>query len=257
MAADNKDPRLYYELDVRYEAAGAAPQKRLGLLEKNHGVIAGHDDALGREIGLLVQTGRFDRALELLRGHHFHVWEGGGGIYGSWVEANLQRGPRFLDAKKYSEALQDFETARTYPPNLEVAPPSRGAGSAKTFYLMAVANEGLGRNSEAAAFYAKAAGFDGGWSEQSYFKGLALARIGKGAEASSTFEGLVGFARQKLGSSPSLDFFEKFGEGQSAMAHEAWYHFLAGLGLRGLKRERDAVDELKKALALSGVRHLR
>ena len=251
VAADPKDPRLYCELDVLYEAAGADPQKRLALLEKNHATIAAHDDALGREIGLLVQTGRFDRALELLRGHHFHVWEGGGGIYGSWVEANVQRGRKFLDAKKYPEALKDFEAARTYPANLEVAPPSRGAGSAKIFWLVAVADEGLGKKSEAAAFYAKAAGLAGGWSEQSYFRGLALARLGQADEAIAVFDGLLRFAREKLGSSPSMDFFEKFGERQSARAHEAQYHTLAGLGLRGLKRDAEAAVEFNKALALN------
>jgi len=251
VAADPKDPRLYYELDVLYEAAGADPQKRLGILEKNHAVIAGHDDALGREIGLLVQAGRFDRALELLRGHHFHVWEGGGGIYGSWVEANVQRGRSFLDAKKYSEALKDFEAAGTYPANLEVSPPSRGSGSAKIFCLIAAADEGLGRKTEAAANYAKAAGLPGGWSEQSYFRGLALARLGRADEAASVFDGLLRFAREKLGSSPSTDFFEKFGERQSAKAHDAQNHVLAGLGLRGLKRDAEAAVEFKKALALN------
>ena len=251
LAADPKDPRLYYERDVLYEAAGADPQKRLGLLERNHAAIAGHDDALGREIGLLVQTGRSDGALELLRGHHFHVWEGGGGIYGSWVEANVQRGRSFLDAKKYPEALKDFEAAQTYPANLEVAPPSRGSGSAKIFCLIAAADEGLGRKTEAAANYAKAAGLPGGWSEQSYFRGLALARLGRADEAASVFDGLLRFAREKLGSSPSTDFFEKFGERQSAKAHDAQNHVLAGLGLRGLKRDAEAAVEFKKALALS------
>ena len=251
LAADPKDPRFYYELDVLYEAAGADPQKRLGLLEKNHSAIAGHDDALGREIGLCVQTGRFDRALDLLRGHHFHVWEGGGGIYGSWVEANVQRGRKFLDAKKYPEALKDFEAAQTYPANLEVASPSRGAGSARILYLIAAADEGLGRKNEADAFYAKAAGLRGGWSEQSYFRGLALARLGKAGEAIAVFDGLLQFAREKLDSSPSMDFFEKFGEKQSTRAHEAQYHLLAGLGLRGLKRDAEAAVEFKKALTLN------
>jgi tetratricopeptide (TPR) repeat protein len=250
VAVNRWDPRLFYELDVLYEVSGVDPTRRLALLGKNHDTVAKLDDALGREIGLLVQTGRFDRALELLRGHHFHVWEGGGGIYGLWVEANLQRGRRFLDAKKYGEALKDFDAAQAYPANLEVAPPSRKAGSAKTFYLAAVANEGLGRKTEAASFFEKAARLQAGWSEQSYFKGLALARVGKESEATTIFEGLVAFARERLGTSPSLDFFEKFGEKQSARVHEAQHHFLAGLGLRGLRRDREAAEELKKALAL-------
>jgi hypothetical protein len=48
-----------------------------------------------------------------------------------------------------------------------------------------------------------------------------------------------------------MDFFEKFGEGQSAKAHEAQYHFLAGLGLKGLEKDSEAAEEFIKALALS------
>jgi tetratricopeptide (TPR) repeat protein len=251
VAADKQDSRLYYELDVLYEASGADPQKRLALLEKNHDAVAHRDDALGREIGLLIQTGRFNRALDLLHGHHFHVWEGGGEIYGLWAEANLLRGRLFLDEKKYGDALKDFEAAQTYPVNLEVAPPSRGVGSAKTFYLIAVANEFSGKKRESLSFYEKASNLQTGWSEQSYFKGLALAKLGKESEAAGVFEGLVRFAREKLRSSPSMDFFEKFGERQSAKGHEAQYHFLAGLGLRGMKRDREAADEFKQALALN------
>ncbi len=73
-----------------HEAAGADPAKRLALLEKNHDVVSGNDNALAREVGLLPsQPGRPAKALEILKTHHFHVWEGGGEIHGLWVEANL------------------------------------------------------------------------------------------------------------------------------------------------------------------------
>jgi tetratricopeptide (TPR) repeat protein len=250
VSTNPKDPRLYEELDVIYEAAGVEPGKRLALLEKNHAVVAERDDALGREIALLVGTGRYGRALDLLRGHHFHIWEGGGQIHGLWVEANLLRGRQDLDGNRPAEALKDFEAALTYPENLEAAPPSRGAGSAKIFYLLGLANEFLGRKNAASGFYEKAASPKPGWSEQSYFKGLALGRLGKGKEAASIFEGLIRFAEEGLGATPSLDFFAKFGERQSARAREARYHFLAGLGLRGLGRNPDAAGEFRRALAL-------
>jgi tetratricopeptide (TPR) repeat protein len=251
VAANPKDPRLYDELDALSEAAGADPQKRLALLEKNHAVVSGHDDALSREIRLLIQTGRFNAALELLRGHHFHVWEGGGEIYGLWVEANLLRGREFLDAKKGRAALKDFEAAQSYPANLEVAPPSRGGGSAKALLLIALAYELMGEKSKAVSFTESAAAFEPGWSEQAYYKGMALSLLGKASEADAIFSGLVAFAGERLGSSPSMDFFAKFGERQSAAARAAQYHLLAGLGLRGLKRRPEAAEEFKKALALN------
>jgi tetratricopeptide (TPR) repeat protein len=245
-----RDPRLYDELDVLREAGGVSAPKRLALLEKNQAVVSEHDDALSREIRLLIQTGRFDQALELLRGHHFHVWEGGGEVYSLWVEANLEQGRRSLDEKDYAAALEAFQAALTYPANLEVAPPSRRMAPAKTSYFIALAQAGLGRKADAAAWLAKAAESVTGWSEQSYFKGLALARLGNESAARAVFSGLAGFARERLRSSPTVDFFEKFGERQSAKARQAQDHFLAGLGLRGLKEDQEAEAEFRKALAL-------
>jgi hypothetical protein len=80
---------------------------------------------------------------------------------------------------------------------------------------------------------------------------LALAGLGRQTEAVQSFEGLVDFARERLAASPSMDFFEKFGEKQSAAAHEAQYHFLTGLGLKGLNRNLEAAAEFRKALALN------
>ena len=75
--------------------------------------------------------------------------------------------------------------------------------------------------------------------------------MGKAGEAIAVFDGLLQFAREKLDSSPSMDFFEKFGEKRSARAHEGQYHLLAGLGLRGLKRDAEAAVEFKMALTLN------
>ncbi|MCK4639547.1 MAG: tetratricopeptide repeat protein, partial [Bacteroidales bacterium] len=45
VACDSSDPRLFYELDVLYEAGCVSPEKRLVLLQKNHQTIVGHNDA--------------------------------------------------------------------------------------------------------------------------------------------------------------------------------------------------------------------
>jgi len=86
------EPRLYYELDILYEAGNVSPEKRLALLEKNHETVEKRDDALSRQIGLLVQLGAYDKALHLLQAHHFHVWEGGGRIHHVYVDSHLMRG---------------------------------------------------------------------------------------------------------------------------------------------------------------------
>lgn len=249
VALNKKDARLYYELDLFYEAAGADPKKRLAWLEKNHDVIVGNDNSLAREVGLLLFSGRAARALEILRTHHFHVWEGGGDIHGLWVEANLAAGRRWLEKMDYRRSLEAFRASLSYPQNLDVGPPSSGPGSPKIFFHIGQAQESLGNAAEAAASYEKAASFRTGLTEHAYYSGLGLAKLGRSAEAAARFDDLVQRAREGLAAAPAMDFFEKFGERQSARIRQANLHFLAGLGLSGQKRESEAAAEFEKALS--------
>jgi tetratricopeptide (TPR) repeat protein len=250
VALDGKDARALFELDQFYEAAGTDPATRLSRLEKNPAVVAGNDNALAREVGLLVRTGRLEKALELLSSHHFHVWEGGGEIHGLWIEANLALGRRKLERKDAQGALASFQRALEYPANLDVGPPSSGAGSAKVFFHLGQAQKALGRAADAAVSFQKSAAFSTGLNEQAYYASSALAELGRPDEARARFEDLARRAQDALSSAPAADFFEKFGERQSARTRLANLHFLYGLGLAGLGRKTEAQAELAKALDL-------
>jgi tetratricopeptide (TPR) repeat protein len=251
VACNENDPRLYFELDQLSEAGQSDPQERLALLEKNHKVVSLRDDALTREILLLVQLGRYDWAIELLKSHHFHVWEGGGEIHGIFIEAYLLRGQDFMAAKKYRQAIGDFETALTYPENLDVAAPASRGGSAKIYYWIGMAYEGLGEKAKAGASFEKAAAFRHGWSEPGYYQALAFQKLRKEAEADRIFDGLIQFAHERLKAAPSMDFFEKFGERQSATAQNAQMHYLLGLGCLGKGQRQEARAEFEKALSVN------
>jgi tetratricopeptide (TPR) repeat protein len=250
VALDKKDARALYELDLLYEAAGTDPKKRLALLEKNHRVVAGNDNSLSREVGLLLLAGRPARSLEILKTHHFHVWEGGGEIHGLWIEANLAAGREGLAKKDPRRALEAFLDALEYPANLDVGPPSSGPGSPKIFFHIGQAQAVLGNGAEAAASYEKAASFGTGLSEQAYYSALALAKLGRPSDSTSRFEELVRRAREALAAAPAMDFFEKFGERQPARTRQANLHFLSGLGLLGLGREAEAASEFDQAAAM-------
>jgi len=250
VALDKKDARAYYELDLLYEAAGADPKKRLTLLEKNHDVVAGNDNPLSREVGLLLLAGRPARALEILKTHHFHVWEGGGEIHGLWIEANLAAGRERLAKKDYPRALEACLDALAYPANLDVGPPSSGPGSPKVFFHIGQVREALGDKTGAASSYEKAASFRTGLSEQAYYSALALAKLGRASESVSRLEDLVGGAREALAAAPAMDFFEKFGERRSARTRQANLHFLTGLGFLGLGRGAEAASEFDQAAAM-------
>jgi len=250
IALSPADARLHYELDVLYEAAGTEAAVRLARLEKSHKAVSTNDNALAREVGLLVGVGRASRALEILRSHHFHVWEGGGGLHGLWVEANLAIGRDRLAKGDLRRALEAFLRALEYPANLDVGPPSSGPGSPKIFVHLGEAYAALGQAGRARSCREKAAAFGAGLSEQAYYRGLALKVLGRPDEARSVFAGLAEKAREALAVAPVMDFFEKFGERQSALGRQANLHFLAGLGLLGSSQTAEARAEFQRAVSM-------
>ena len=121
VACDPQEPRLYAELDALYDAGNADLQKRLTLLERNQATVARRDDALLREISLLILLGHYDRALELLQNHHFRLWEGETGVHDVYADALLLHGQQSLRSGKYAAARKDFEAALEYPDRFETA----------------------------------------------------------------------------------------------------------------------------------------
>jgi tetratricopeptide (TPR) repeat protein len=251
VACDPSDPRLFCELDELYDLSDVSPQRRLEVLAENHPVVAQRDDALAREIRLLVELGRYDRAIELLENHHFHVWEGGGEIHGVYVDAHLLRGQKAMAEGNNGRALSDFQAALEYPDNLEVGRPVSGGRDADVHYFIGLALEAGGNKAAAAEAFERSAEAEVGPSELTYFQGLSWRKLGQDPKARNCFDRLVQFARGQLAKATELDFFAKFGEKESAKRREAHLHYLLGLGLRGQGNEVAAGTEFRKALDLS------
>ena len=158
VACDPQDPRLYAELDALYDAVNADLQKRLALLQRNEATVARRDDALLREISLLILLGHYDRALELLENHHFRLWEGETGVHDVYAEAHLLRGQRSLKAGKYAAARKDFQAALEYPERFETAKARRGQGRlAEVDYFLGAVNEAEGHAEQARRHFEQAA----------------------------------------------------------------------------------------------------
>ena len=256
-AACNKDdPRLYYELDLLYERDGRiSAQKRLELLENNNKTIEKRDDAFIRKILLYVQLGDYDKALNLINNRHFHVWEGGETVHGAYVNSHLLRGMNYFKAKKYTEALKDYEAALEYPENLEMAEPYRGGRACQVYYFVGTAYEALGNAEKARTSYEKSvtAKQRNDWSELRYYQGLAFRKLEKEDKANKIFDGLSKFAKSRADA--GMDFFAKFGEKQSPEFQMAENHYLLGLAYSGKDMQMEAKAEFEKALKLN-VNHL-
>ncbi len=245
-----QDPRLYFEWEEVADLAGVSPEARLEVLERNHDVIVRRDDALSKEIALLVGLGRYDRAIELLRNHHFHVWEGGGGIHDVFVDACLGRGQKSLAEGNPVQALKDFESALEYPENLEVGKPARGGRAGEVFYFIGEALLALGKLGDARAAFERSVAESPGSLECAYYQGLSWLKLGREGEARCVFDGLIRSAQDGLARSEAMDYFAKFGEKESIGRRQANFHYLLGLGLRGKGKKKEAQEEFLKALRL-------
>ncbi len=250
VACDPSDPRLFLELDQLYDLADVEPGKRLAALSENHPVVAKRDDSLAREIVLLVEAGETDRAIELLEGRHFHVWEGGGEIHDVYVDAQLLRGQNWLAGGRFDLALRDFKAALEYPENLEVGKPASGGRDAEALYFIGTALEAGGETEAAREAFQRSADAVVGPGVPAYYQGLSWRKLGQEERAGACFSRLARFAQESLDKAPGMDFFAKFGERESGRRRMAYFHYILGLAKRGRGEVSAAESEFKKALEL-------
>ncbi len=185
IAADPNDPLLLTESDKVCEKSGMTAKARMQRLEKHYKTVLRHDDAVMRLLSLYNENGYYDKAIALMNGRHFHLWEGGGEIHNIYVDAHMLNGLKMLDAKKYESAIKEFDLALLYPTNLEVAPSVGGGYEAKACYLKGLCYEKLGQAEKAReAFTKSAAGNDRGMNDLKYYKVKSLRKLGNTGAAS-------------------------------------------------------------------------
>ena len=254
ISLNNKDQRWFYELDLVYADARTSLSKRLKLLQDNHKVIANNNvvDGLSREILLLVQMGRYDKALAICNSRSFPQWEGVDKIYGSYLNAYLMMGYKNLKAGKYKEALKDGLTALQYPTNMMVAPEYRGGRECEVYYFVGEVYEKMGDHTKAMEFWNKGITLRQRdyISEILFYKAMCLKNAGRSDEAGKIFDGLINVGKGKI-EREDVDFFEKFGERQTPDDRRADGHYLIGLGYLGKNMQKEAKQEFSEAVRLN------
>jgi tetratricopeptide (TPR) repeat protein len=256
-----KYPIHFCELDELYEAAGAAPEKRMAMLEKNMNIVVGRDDALSRAISLKVFTGQYDDAIRFMTGRQFNVWEGGTlNVASDWTDAHLLRGRQQLAAGHAREALSDFEAAGRIPDNLPND--AEGPGRlAETAYWIGMACETMGDKERARQSWqqsADAVGHRGGSNAmtgrgvQGYYAALSLRKLGgEDEKAQTVFQGLVKSGEEALRQAPAqIDSSAAFNVQQFQRSRLAMAHYITGLGYLGLGEKARAKEELEKAIQI-------
>ncbi len=247
-ACDPSDARILAELDGLLQRQGVPHAQRLERLERHHATVALRDDALLKEIRLLLAVGRYDRAIELFGDHHFHTWEGfEGTVHNTYVDAHLLRGCSRLKDRQLEGALADFQAALEYPDNLEMGRPADGGRAPQVMYYVGRAMESLGRHDEAREAYSGAAASPRAGTPLAYYQAMALKRLGRTSETTLLVNGLLNAGEKMLSAEATADFFSKFGE-ERGQKHQSQGHYLLGLGLLGQDKLAEALEHFRQAV---------
>jgi len=241
-----QDPRYYLELDKLYEKQGADLEKRYAVLTGNHEYVARRPDALLQEIKVLTLYGKSEQAIDYLVDDFFPRQEGVDNLHDIYVDACLAEGLTELEAGRRTEALRFFEMADEYPANHQIARNPSYPRNAQIKYLQALAKD----KKAATALFREVAGMEVRDPRYQYYQALALQQLGRETEAAALARSIRTAAEELLQAEARVDFFSKFGEGQSEQARQAEGDYLQALFLLLTGEKAAAREDLKKAARL-------
>jgi tetratricopeptide (TPR) repeat protein len=265
-ACDNRDARVFYELDQLYKKIQIDSAERLAALKRHPELVALRDDLYIEYVTLHNTLGQHEEARQLLASRTFHPWEGGEGkTLGQYVLAHVELAKRALDGGAYAEAEQWLRQALDNPVNLGEAKLA-GAQENNVYYYLGLALEGQGRAAEARlAFETASLGLDEPTSamyyndqppEMIFYQGLAWLKLEGMKEAKRRFNKLIDYAEQHIFDHVKIDYFAvslpDFLVFEEDLDKRNVIHcrFMMGLGLLGLNRVQEAQEQFELAVAL-------
>jgi len=184
------DYRLYVALDELY-AINKKDLKRERLYRNSPKKVKDDFNYVLKRAQFKVDIGKCNQALKILQTHSFLPWEGWTGAREVFVLAHLIRAYSYMAQGKYHFAIKDLSQAMEYPENLGTGRPP-DPPFARELYLIGLCYEKTGNNRKAKEYFDKAADAKTGIpSEQSYFRALAMRKIGKDKESETLLQELL------------------------------------------------------------------
>ena len=265
-ALNEKDMRIFLELDQLYRKLGWSFEQRLERYEAHRELIKGRDDLYIEYITLVNLTGEHERAYEYIMGYHFHPWEGGEGkITAQYTLALVQMGRKALAEGSYEDAKALLEKALVYPENLGEGK-LEGTKDNHVYYYLGLAWEGLGRKRKAEECFVRATqGTDEPAGAMYYndqpadmilYQGLSYQKLGRIREARARFYRLIDYGERHLRDEVKIEYFAVslpefliFDEDYT-LRNKAHCYYLMALGNIGIGRKDKAEAFLKQAAAI-------
>ena len=254
-ALDESDARVLLELDQLYRKLKRSVGKRFAFLEAHRETAMKRDDLCIEYCTLLNLQGRYAEALEIIRGRHFHPWEGGEGkVTTQYAVALKQTARAALNAGDFAKAKTLLEEALVFPENLGEGK-LEGAKDNDIYYLLGAAEKALGMEKEAREHLERAsegneepAGmmyYNDQPADMIFYQGLARRALGREEKAASRFHKLISYGEKHYYDEVRIDYFavslpdlQLFDEDLS-VKNRAHCEYLIALGSLGLgDRER-------------------
>ncbi len=259
---DESDARILMELDQLYKRLGRDHAARLALLEKHPDLVAKRDDLLLEQITLLNFLGRHQEAMHLIDKHIFHPWEGGEGkVPTQYQLARVEQAKLLIRDKKPAEAIPLLEECLQYPHHLGEGK-LYGAQENDFYYFLGVAHDALAYDEEARRCWEKATTgpqepaaamyYNDAKPDKIFYQGLALQRLGRGAEANGRFYKLLNYGQQHVFDHVVMDYFAvslpdlQIWEGNLDTANVIHCKYMMALGHLGLGHPEKAMQYLRE-----------
>ena len=265
-ALNEKDARVFYELDQLYKKISMPIEERLVLMENHFTLVSERDDLYVEYLTLLNLLGKHEKVIELILIRKFHPWEGSEGkIPSQYIIARVELAKKLLKERKYDEAIKQLEEAKIYPENI-----GEGklifANENNIDYYIGIVNKEKGDFEKAKYYFLEAtkgktelAGtmfYNDLPPEMIFYKGLAYLELGEINKAKSEFNKLISYGEDNIFVKQSIDYFAVslpdfivFEEDLDTKNYVHCY-FMMGLGHLGLNDSVSAEKYFSKALAL-------
>ena len=239
------DFRLYIELDKLFAEMGAT-ERRVKLLEAAPASVQAQSGAVQSLAGAYIDAGRFSDAAALLARTTFTSGEGEDAALGLYRKAHLGLARKYRDAGDHAKAAAEFAAVTEFPRNFGVGRP---AMQSQAQYYVAAAREyeAAGQRDEAERWWKRAATEELNppsqpeepWSENYFYKAVALEHVGRRTDARKLYERLA-----------RLNDDRKMLDADPWPPSGAIRFVLAGAALKALGRNDEARVALERALKI-------
>jgi tetratricopeptide (TPR) repeat protein len=233
LAPDDYKP--YLELEKILATCGLTEQRRR-LIESIPATLMGNDLIVERIAAFHADGYEFDRTLELLSKTYFFPWEVYKGVRILFVDAAIGKGIQIQKRGDAKAAMSCYREAMTYPRAIGVGEPFLKQ-NAEALYRTGCAERDAGDAAGARASWEQAADEPRPVPEAlCYYRGKALAMLGRTKEAREVFDALADFARAAPG---------------DGAVNAAENRYLEGLAAKGKGDAVKALRSFREALLLS------